>query len=113
MPDIASVLRHTSNDSNFMSNKREQLPNITNLMLRNNKSNSELIYSQSSAIRTQIHILSAFDGIPQEYFEYLESNDLPYLKAKNSSAAKQCQKIKKIQSRIYTTPAPMPCVGMI
>ena len=113
MPNIASALRHTPNESKFMSNKREQLPNITNLMLRNNKSNSELIYSQSSAIRTQIHILSAFDGIPQEYFEYLESNDLPYLKAKNSSAAKQCQKIKKIQSRIYTTPAPMPCVGMI
>jgi len=113
MPDIASVLRHASNDSNFMSNKREQLPNITNLMLRNNKSNSELIYSQSSAIKTQMHILKAFDGIPQEYFEYLKSNDLPHLKTKNSSTVKQCQKIKKNQRRIYITPAPMTCIDMI
>ena len=113
MPNIASALRHTPNESKFMSNKREQLPNITNLMLRNNKSNSELIYSQSSAIRTQIHILSAFDGIPQEYFEYLKSNDLPHLKTKNSSTVKQCQKIKKNQRRIYITPAPMTCIDMI
>ena len=75
MPNIALALRHVPSKSKFIGNKQEQLSNVTKLMLRKDKSNSILIYSQDSAIMTQVHILKAFDGI-SGIFEYLNMGEI-------------------------------------
>ena len=109
MPNIALALRHVPSGSKFMGNKQEQLSNATKLMLRKDKSNSILIYSQDSAIMTQVHILKAFDGI-SGIFEYLNMGNLTQLKAK---IIKHEQRNKKITNHTYINTASTPCFGVI
>ena len=109
MPNIALALRHVPSGSKFMGNKQEQLSNATKLMLRKDKSNSILIYSQDSAITTQVHILKAFDGI-SGIFEYLNMGNLTQLKAK---IIKHEQRNKKITNHTYINTASTPCFGVI